>query len=341
MEKHDNIAARGRWGPPVPGPGRPPRGAGRGRPFLAVTCYLTRMNAEPERTKTEAPEGVTVVVPAFNEAEGIARTLREIRGVMEGTGRAWELLVVDDGSTDGTAELAAAEGAEVVRLPRNRGYGAALKAGIARARHDLVVMTDADGTYPASAIPALLAEARDYDMVVGARTGASVHVPAARRPAKWFLGRLASYLAGQHIPDLNSGLRVVHRRVVERYEHLLPSGFSFTTTITLAVLVNDGLVHYHAIDYRPRLGTSKIKPVDAFAFLMLILRTVVFFNPLKVFLPAGAVLFLIGFAKFVWDLFVGNFSETVVMGFLGAVVVWSVGLLSDQIARTGLGPRAR
>jgi len=286
-------------------------------------------------------DGVTVVVPAFNEEQGIAVTLRELRGVLDGLGRPWELLVVDDGSTDATAEIARREGATVVRVPRNRGYGAALKTGIARARHDLIIITDADGTYPATAIPALLKHAADYDMVVGARTGPDVHVPMVRRPAKWFLGRLASYLAGQKIPDLNSGLRVMHRRLVERYEHLLPSGFSFTTTITLAALCNDALVYYHPIDYRARLGASKIRPGHAFDFLMLILRTVVFFNPLKVFLPVGAVLFLIGFAKFVWDLFVGNFSETVVMGFLGAVLVWSVGLLSDQIARTGLGPRGR
>ncbi len=286
-------------------------------------------------------EGLTVVVPAFNEEEGIAHTLRELRPVLEGLGRPWELLVVDDGSTDATAEIASREGATVVRVVQNRGYGAALKTGIARAAHDLIIFTDADGTYPAGAIPALLEYAPDYEMVVGARTGAAVHVPAIRRPPKWFLGRLASYLAGQKIPDLNSGLRVVRRGLVERYLHLLPSGFSFTTTITLAALCNDELVYYHPIDYRARMGTSKIRPFHAFDFLMLILRTVVFFNPLKVFLPVGAVLFLIGFAKFVWDLFVGNFSETVVMGFLGAVLVWSVGLLSDQIARTGLSPRGR
>lgn len=310
-------------------------------PSAAAAGHLAPAHGGGPAPVTSHRQGVTVVVPAFNEEAGIVPTLVELRGVLQGLGRPWELLVVDDGSTDATAELARGEGAQVLRLPCNRGYGAALKAGIARAGFDLVVITDADGTYPAEAIPALLEHAADFDMVVGARTGASVHVPAARRPAKWFLGRLASYLAGQDIPDLNSGLRVVRRSVVERYEHLLPSGFSFTTTITLAVLVNDGLVHWHPIDYRPRLGASKIRPFHAFDFLMLILRTVVFFNPLKVFLPVGAVLFLIGFAKFVWDLFVGNFSETVVMGFLGAVVVWCVGLLSDQIARTGLGPRVR
>jgi len=288
-----------------------------------------------------AVDGVTVVVPAFNEAAGIAVTVREVRTVLQGLSLPWELIVVDDGSTDDTAEMARREGATVVRVPRNRGYGAALKTGVARATHETIVIMDADGTYPAAAIPDLLEHALDYDMVVGSRTGPSVHVPAMRRPAKWFLGRLASYLAGQEIPDLNSGLRVVRRGLVQRFEHLLPSGFSFTTTITLAALCNDALVHWHPIDYRPRLGASKIKPVHAFDFLMLILRTVVFFNPLKVFLPVGAVLFLVGFAKFVWDLFVGNFSETVVMGFLGAVLVWSVGLLSDQIARTAMAPRGR
>jgi glycosyltransferase involved in cell wall biosynthesis len=290
---------------------------------------------------TDATEGVSVVVPAFNEREAIAASLRELKGVMEGIGRPWELIVVDDGSTDGTGEIARDEGATVVRHARNLGYGGALKTGVARAHNELIVITDADGTYPADAIPAMLRYADDFDMVVGARTGADVHIPALRRPAKWFLGRLASYLAGQRIPDLNSGLRVVRRRLVERFEHLLPSGFSFTTSITLAALCNDALVYYHPIDYRVRTGSSKIRPSHAFDFLMLILRTVVFFNPLKVFLPVGAVLFLVGFAKFVWDLFVGNFSETVVMGFLGAVIVWCVGLLSDQISRAGLGPRIR
>lgn len=288
------------------------------------------------------PEGVTVVVPAYNEEGGIAPTLREIRSVLEGLDRPWEILVVDDGSTDATAAVAAGEGARVIRVSENRGYGAALKRGFAGATYDLGIIIDADGTYPATAIPSLLEHAGEYDMVVGARTGDDVHVPTVRRPAKWFLGKLASYLAGRSIPDLNSGLRVIRRDLVERYEHLLPSGFSFTTTITLAALCNEGLVHYHPIDYRVRVGASKIRPGHAFDFLMLILRTVVYFNPLKVFLPAGAVLFLIGFGKFLWDLFmVGDFSDTVVMGFLGAVLVWSVGLLSDQIARTGLAPRRR
>lgn len=283
--------------------------------------------------------GVSVVIPAFNEEEGVSPTVREVRTVMDASNTEYEVLVVDDGSSDRTGELAREAGATVVRLARNMGYGGALKVGIARARYDTIVITDADGTYPAQAIPELLTFAQDFDMVVGARVGKDARIPSLRRPAKWFLARLASYLAGQPIPDLNSGLRVVRRSVVERFEHLLPSGFSFTTSITLAALCNDRLVHYHPVEYRTRLGASKIRAVHAFDFLMLILRTVVFFNPLRVFLPLGAVLFMVGFGKMVWDFFIGDFSDTVVMGFLGAVLVWSVGLLSDQIARASMGSR--
>ena len=292
-----------------------------------------------ERDERRESGGVSIVMPAFDEEEGISFSVRDLRNVMDDLGKPYELVVVDDGSTDATAELAAREGARVISLPRNVGYGGALKAGIARAMYDTIVITDADGTYPADAVPALLEFAGDFDMVVGARIGDNVRIPAMRIPAKWVLARLASYLAGQPIPDLNSGLRVVRREMVERFEFLLPSGFSFTTSITLAALCNERLVHYHPIDYRARLGDSKIRPFHAFEFLMLILRTVVFFNPLKVFLPLGAILFLVGLGKFIWDLFIGDFSDTVVMGFLGAVLVWSVGLLSDQISKTALGMR--
>jgi glycosyltransferase involved in cell wall biosynthesis len=281
-------------------------------------------------------EPVSVVIPAFNEASGIGQSVREVLGTLRATGREFELLVVDDGSADRTGEIAASEGAKVVTLPENQGYGAALKAGIRRARHEVIVITDADGTYPASAIPRLLAEMGAYDMVVGARIGENVAIPMLRRPAKWLLGRLASYLAGRHIPDLNSGMRAMRKELVTRFEHLLPSGFSFTTTITLAALCSGSLVRYQPIDYLERIGKSKIRPTHAFDFGLLILRTIVYFNPLKVFLPLGAVFFVGGSAKFAYDLFIGNLSETALLGFLGAALLWAVGLLSDQIARVGL-----
>ena len=281
---------------------------------------------------------VSVVIPAFDEEGGIGATVEAVRAALATTGRAFEILVVDDGSTDRTAARAAAAGAEVVALPENRGYGAALKAGIRRAQHDVVAIIDADGTYPADAIPRLLAHAEKYDMVIGSRTGENVNIPALRRPAKWLLGRLASYLVGREIPDLNSGLRVMQRRLVERFEHLLPQGFPFTTTSTMAALSSDALVRFEPIDYHARVGQSKIRPFHAFDFTLLILRTIVYFNPLKVFLPLGAVFFVGGLTKFVFDLFAARISETTVTGFLGAAILWAVGLLSDQIARVSLRP---
>ncbi len=289
------------------------------------------------RGEEQAPAaGVTVVVPAYNEEGAIASQIENVRAVMERSARPWELIVVDDGSTDATASQAEQTGARLIRLGRNRGYGAALKAGIAAAQHEFIVITDADGTYPSEAIPALLEHAARHDMVVGARIGENVAIPLARRPAKWVLGRLASYMAGQEIPDLNSGLRVMKKSLVEKFEHLLPSGFSFTTTITLALLCSDYSVHYHTIEYHKRVGQSKIRPGHAYQFLMLILRTIVYFNPLRFFLPLGAVFFAAGVAKFGYDITKMNLSESAVMGVLTGVIIWCVGLLADQISRMAL-----
>jgi glycosyltransferase involved in cell wall biosynthesis len=280
--------------------------------------------------------GVSVVMPAFNEERGIGAQIEKIRSVMNGCGWDWELIVVDDGSTDGTAAEIEKHAARLIRQPRNRGYGAALKAGIAAAQNELVVIIDADGTYPAEAIPPMLALAQQNDMVVGARISASVHIPLVRRPAKWVLARLASYLAEQDIPDLNSGLRVMRKSTVRQFEHLLPSGFSFTTTITLAMLCTDHNVHYFPIDYHKRVGSSKIRPGHAYQFLLLILRTVVYFNPLRFFLPLGGLFFFAGAAKFIYDIFLWNLSESAVMGLLTAVMIWCVGLLADQNSRLAL-----
>jgi len=278
--------------------------------------------------------GVSVVIPAFNEAEHVAEQVRAVQQVLATSGWTYEIIVVDDGSVDRTSEaVGTVEGVTLIRNAQNRGYGASLKRGIGIARFEWILITDADGTYPVEAIPSLLEAAADHEMVVGARTGAVVRVPLVRRPAKAFLRWLASYLAGQRLPDLNSGLRLMRADLIARYVHLLPSGFSFTTTITLAAACNDHPIHYVPIDYHVRLGESKIKPRHAFDFLLLILRTVVFFNPLKVFLPLGGVLALGGLAKLVYDIIHENLSESAVLALLGALVIWSVGLLADQNAR--------
>jgi glycosyltransferase involved in cell wall biosynthesis len=278
----------------------------------------------------------TVVIPAFNEEGGIQPVIHSLREAL--TGYEYQLLVVDDGSEDQTAQLAREAGAEVLSQPVNRGYGASLKFGIRNAHHDRIVTIDADGTYPVSVIPELVSGLDDYEMVVGARIGANTSIPFVRRPAKWFLQRLASYLAGYRIPDLNSGLRAMRRDLVSRYTHLLPSGFSFTTTITLAALCRDHLVKYETIDYHARVGKSKIRPYHAFEFMILILRTIVYFNPLKVFMPIGAVLIFTGLMKTAYDIWVGDLSESAIFAFLAGGLVWVLGLLSDQISRMGMRP---
>jgi glycosyltransferase involved in cell wall biosynthesis len=281
---------------------------------------------------------VTVVIPAYNEGDHVAAQICAVRKTMECSGWPFEIIVVDDGSLDRTALEADSTGARVLRRVKNRGYGAALKLGIQHARYGWILITDADGTYPVESIPDLLAAADRNSMVVGARLGKSVRIPMIRRPAKWFLRRLASYLAGQRLPDINSGLRLMRKSLVQRYESLLPDGFSFTTTITLAAACDGHAVEYVPIDYHARLGESKIRARHAYDFTLLILRTIVFFNPLKVFIPLGGVLFVAGLAKFIYDIPRENLSESAIMALIVALIMWAVGLLADQnvrIARRG------
>jgi glycosyltransferase involved in cell wall biosynthesis len=283
--------------------------------------------------------GVSIVIPAYNEEESVEAGVHAVLDVMNNSGLEYELIVVDDGSTDRTTEiLEAMDDIVLIPVPENRGYGASLTTGIHKAKYDLIAITDADGTYPAEKIPELVEACKRYDMVVGARVGDNVHIQTLRKPAKWFLGKISSYLAGRRIPDLNSGLRVMRKDLIQRFEHLLPSGFSFTTTITLASLCSSSLVKYVPIDYHPRIGDSKIRATHALDFLILIIRTIVYFNPLKVFIPLGGAFFVLGFTKFVYDVYIGNFSETALLGFIGAVLIWGIGLLSDQISRVALRP---
>ena len=189
---------------------------------------------------------VSVVIPVYNEELGIAPLLARLLEVMKASDLDYEIIVVDDGSTDDTTARIETTGVHVLRHPENRGYGAALKTGIRQASNPLIAIMDADGTYSPERIPYLVKHlvTSRCDMVVGARTGKSVKIPRLRRPAKWAINRLAELVAGQSIDDLNSGLRVFRRQVVPRFIRLLPDGFSFTSTITLAMLSNDYIVEY-------------------------------------------------------------------------------------------------
>jgi glycosyltransferase involved in cell wall biosynthesis len=246
---------------------------------------------------------VTVIVPAFNEEASIERQVALLRSALEPAVAAYEILVVDDGSTDRTSEFAAAAGVTVLRHPENRGYGASLKTGIRAARFETVAIIDADGTYPADRIPALLDRIGEADMVVASRTGESVSVPLLRRFPKWVLGRVATMVAATPIPDLNSGMRVFRRDWAMQYFSILPNSFSFTTTITLGALADEYHVVYQPINYFPRIGKSKIVPWHFVDFLVLIIRISMMFNPLRVFLPLSLLFGGLGLLKLAFDVF--------------------------------------
>jgi len=293
------------------------------------------MQSEPAGPVAEHAPLVSVIVPAFNEEGAVAEDLGAIKQVLESAGLRYELMVVDDGSTDGTAEqVRAVEDVVLHQHATNRGYGAALKTGIRHAHGDIIVITDADGTYPAEVIPDLVADVAECDMAVGARTGEVVQVPLLRKPAKWFITRLASYLSETRIPDLNSGLRAFRRRAVMPFFGMLPSGFSFTTTITLAMLCNGLDVRFRPIDYRQRTGRSKIRPLqDTYNFILLIVRTICYFNPLKVFVPLASIVFLGGLVKLIVNVAMAHrVASTEVLLIVAAVQLAMTGLVADAVA---------
>lgn len=278
---------------------------------------------------------ISVVIPAYNEAPAIVPTLQRVQAALDRSQYEGEIIVVDDGSTDGTAEeIPQHPQVRLIRHPQNKGYGAALKTGIRQANHETIVILDADGTYPCERIPDLAAQIGPYDMVVGARTGESVHIPLIRRPAKWALNRLANYLSDADIPDLNSGMRAFKRDVALRFFRLLPSGFSFTTTLTLALLTNDYNVLYIPIDYYPRTGRSKIDPFrDTISFFALVVRMVLSFRPLRVFVPVALTMMLISLVKVIYDIKVYDFhiaTSTVVLVTLTFQII-VLGLIADLI----------
>jgi glycosyltransferase involved in cell wall biosynthesis len=299
----------------------------------------TQLPAAEDIALAEPPpiSGLSVVIPAYNEEHGIRPVLDQLSTLLASSPWPYEIIVVDDGSQDGTRAIVQDHTARDhgdVRLvvhPVNQGYGAALKTGILRSSYDLVCITDADGTYPNERIPELVehCHANSCDMVVGARTSQHVVIPLARRPAKWMIGQLASFVSGQPIPDINSGLRVMRRSSVLPFWNLLPSGFSFTTTITLCMLTSHYLVAYVPVNYHARIGASKIKPIrDTLNFVKLILTIALYFAPLKIFLPLSGMLCVLAL---VWGIF-----THVVLGRLADVSTMVIFMTSIQIAMLGL-----
>jgi len=281
---------------------------------------------------------VTILLPAYNEQEAIGQVLQEIVEAMASTGIPYEILVVDDGSTDGTAEIAQGFARQcqacpvrVLRLPENRGAGAARKVGIRLARGEIIVMLDADGSYPAQCIPELLRYFPQYDQVNGARTSEQGRWPWLRRPAKWLIRKLACSLTGKHIPDLNTGMKAFKRRAMLPWLWVVPDGFSCVTTMTLAFLTNGYMVKYVPIPYRPRIGQSKFHPLrDTAAYLSTVLRMVLYFCPLRIFLPLACLILALGMLKSMGSfLLTGSMQESDMVVLTAGLMTGMLGMLAE------------
>ncbi len=293
----------------------------------------TRTGKDSQFTQSVCP-AFSLVLPVYNEEKSIAATLNNLRRTLNLANCQYEIIVVNDGSTDETRDILSSHSdIRIIDHIRNRGYGAALKSGIRQAKYPLIVITDADGTYPNERIPELVALTNQADMVVGARIGNNVTYSKLRKIPKWFLVRFAEWIAMTSIPDLNSGLRVFRKNIVEEFLNILPDTFSFTTTITLAMLTNHYIVHYVPIDYHHRVGKSKIKPIqDTLRFVQLILRVGVYFAPLRVFLPVAGLFFAGFLITLCQDIFIRrDLTERTLILFVAATQLGMFALLADMI----------
>jgi len=280
---------------------------------------------------------VSIVIPAHNEEGAIGAVLATLRDIPHPAVR--EVIVVDDGSSDRTFEIAEASGVRVLRQPSNRGYGAALKAGIRAATGEYILTMDADGQHRLEDVLKLcdaVSGTLPADCVIGHRTKL-MHSPLWRMPGKWFLTHLARILTRKEIRDLNSGLRVVRRDVIVRYMHLCPAGFSFSTTSTFALASRGYRVEFVPIQVERRVGKSSVSLATGFQTLLLILRLASLFNPLRVFLPLS-LLFIVGGCGWTIPYLLRGQGVTVaaMLAVLTGVTLFGLGLICDQVAQLRL-----
>ena len=276
---------------------------------------------------------VSIVIPAYNEEKAIATTLDAVKGAVSSSSRRYQVIVVNDGSRDRTAEEAASRGVQVVSHRRNRGYGASLKSGTLAARGDVVLFYDADNQFDPADIERMITELGDMDAALGARTQGS-HAPFSRRGGKKLLGWLANYLARTRIPDLNCGLRAIRRDVLLDYLHLLPNGFSASTTTTLVLLKEGHDVKFVPITVKKRIGKSTVKPLkDGLDTALLIVRLTTLLDPFRVFGPVAALFFVGGVVRGAYYIKYGSGLSTAALFLLvSSVIIFFFGLLADQVA---------
>jgi glycosyltransferase involved in cell wall biosynthesis len=280
------------------------------------------------------PALVSVIVPALNEEHSIADVVASVRA-----GASWrEVLVIDDGSRDGTASRAEQAGARVIRHPYNKGNGAAVKTGIRHATGDFILILDGDGQHQVSDARRIVERLGEFDLVVGARHAAT-QATLTRRAGNAVLNRLAGYLTGRPIPDLTSGLRAARRECLREFLHLLPNGFSTPTTTTLAFIKAGYNVAFEPVAAQPRIGRSKLRVArDGAKFFLILLKVITLFSPLRVFVPLSALAFaagaIYGTVNFVAA---GRIPNGAVVLLLFAVIVFLVGLISEQISTLRFG----
>ena len=280
------------------------------------------------------PSSVSVVIPAMDEAGAIGAIVSRLHAVA----RWHEVLVIDDGSNDATADAARAAGARVIRHPYNKGNGAAVKTGIRNATGEFILIIDADGQHPPEEARRLVSRLGEYDMVIGARAP-SMHATLGRRGGNALLNGLAGYLTGMAIPDLTSGFRGARSECLREFLHLLPNGFSTPTTTTLAFMRAGYNVAFEPVEAQPRVGRSKIRfSRDGTRFLLIMLKVVTLFSPLRIFGPISLLSCLAGAVYGLWNVAaVGRIPNGAVLLILFAVVVFLVGLVSEQVSSLRFG----
>ena len=280
-------------------------------------------------------EFVSVVIPTYNEEKAIAADIDAVIKALEESRWEFEVIIVNDGCTDRSVEIATAKAVRIVSHPKRKGVGRARTTGIKAARGNIIVMTDADNSYPNQDIPRLLEEMDGHHMVIGARKSEEGTYPWLRGPIKAFIKKIAEYITVTKIPDLNSGFRAFKKDIAEHFFNLLPEGHSWVSTITIAFLSNSFDVKFIPIDYYPRKGKSTFHPIrDTYSMMLLVIRTIMYFRPLKIFFPASFIIFVIGCIRTVYDakvLMHIKASDIIIIMF--SLFLGVLGLLADMIAK--------
>jgi glycosyltransferase involved in cell wall biosynthesis len=279
--------------------------------------------------------GISILIPCHNEADSIQETVGKIIQVMTPVDKEFEIIVINDGSTDNSLEKLneiTLDTLKVLNNEENLGYGSSLKNGIKESKYPWIGIVDADGTYPVERFPDFLNYCDECDMVIGVRTGKIRAIPLIRRPAKWFLNRFSSYMVNRKIEDVNSGMRIFKKELALKYWNLFPEGFSFTTTLTLSSIMGNHKIKNLSIDYMKRKGKSKIHPIkDTYNFVLLILRIIMLFNPLRISMPIFFFSTFLTVLSIARDIYILNLTDTTVILFIFSIIILMIGLLADLI----------